>query len=58
MKRIYTDYIPSPREVAELMTKKSGWTGEVLDKWGVPWPPPKGWREALGQTWKEMQAEK
>lgn len=24
-----------------------GWTKAQLAKWGVPWPPPKGWKEAL-----------
>ena len=26
---------------------KGGWTRAQLAKWGVPWPPPKGWRWAL-----------
>ncbi len=26
---------------------KGGWTRETLAGWGVPWPPPKGWRRAL-----------
>jgi hypothetical protein len=24
-----------------------GWTRDTLARWGVPWPPPKGWRQAL-----------
>lgn len=28
-------------------TKKGGWTRKQLADWGVPWPPPKGWRKAL-----------
>ena len=26
---------------------KGGWTRAQLAQWGVPWPPPKGWRNAL-----------
>jgi hypothetical protein len=26
---------------------KGGWTRQQLAKWGVPWPPPKGWRAKL-----------
>jgi len=26
---------------------KGGWTRKQLAEWGVPWPPPKGWRRAL-----------
>jgi hypothetical protein len=24
-----------------------GWTRKQLATWGVPWPPPKGWRKKL-----------
>ena len=26
---------------------KGGWTRKQLAQWGVPWPPPKGWRKRL-----------
>jgi hypothetical protein len=26
---------------------RGGWTKAQLAEWGVPWPPPKGWRRAL-----------
>ena len=26
---------------------KGGFTKATLAKWGVPWPPPKGWRKRL-----------
>lgn len=29
------------------MSKRGGWTRKTLAGWGVPWPPPKGWRKAL-----------
>ena len=28
-------------------TEKGGYTRDQLAEWGVPWPPPKGWIEAL-----------
>jgi len=36
--------------LADIMgarTKRGGWTRKQLAKWGVPWPPPKGWKRAL-----------
>lgn len=34
---------------------KGGWTKATLQAWGVPWPPPRGWKEALiaGKTMAE-----
>ena len=34
---------------------KGGFSKETLASWGVPWPPPKGWRDALlaGRTMQE-----
>lgn len=29
------------------MTEDGGFTRETLAGWGVPWPPPKGWKRAL-----------
>ena len=34
-------------EIDSQKTEKGGWTRDALAKWGVPWPPPKGWRAAL-----------
>lgn len=34
-------------EIEAAMTPKGGWTRETLAAWGVPWPPPKGWRKRL-----------
>lgn len=31
-------------EIEAAMTPKGGWTRDTLAKWGVPWPPPKGWK--------------
>ena len=28
-------------------SRKGGWTRAQLAAWGVPWPPPKGWRWQL-----------
>jgi hypothetical protein len=39
---------PSPAEVMAASTTSTGhWPARTLAQWGVPWPPPKGWREEL-----------
>ncbi len=34
-------------EIEQAKTERGGWTKETLAKWGVEWPPPKGWKKAL-----------
>lgn len=34
-------------EIDVARTPNGGWTKAQLSKWGVPWPPPKGWKRAL-----------
>jgi len=34
-------------EIERARTPRGGWTKEQLDRWGVPWPPPKGWKRRL-----------
>ncbi len=34
-------------EIEAARTSRGGWTRESLARWGVPWPPPKGWKKAL-----------
>jgi hypothetical protein len=40
---------PSPQEIARTSTstKVGAWTAKTLAGWGVPHPPPKGWRTEL-----------
>lgn len=40
-------HLPTPAEVAAARSPKGGWTKAQLAAWGVPWPPPKGWRRRL-----------
>ena len=40
-------FIPSPTEVEWAMTPPGGWSAIQLAEWGVPWPPPLGWRHYL-----------
>ena len=41
---------PVTRELIErLKTKNGGWTKSTLKLLGVPWPPPKGWKNKLLQ---------
>jgi len=35
------------KEINSRRTPKGGWSRATLAEWGVPWPPPKGWRKAL-----------
>lgn len=36
--------------IEDAQTESGGWTKETLAGWGVPWPPPKGWKEQLLKT--------
>jgi hypothetical protein len=42
---------PSPQEIvrASTSTKVGAWTAKTLAGWGVPHPPPKGWRTELNR---------
>ncbi|WP_190241465.1 hypothetical protein [Rhizobium sp. N122] len=40
----------SEEEIKSQQTENGGWTKQTLAQWGVPWPPPKGWKEALLKT--------
>lgn len=35
------------QELEAARGPKGGWTREALAKWGVPWPPPHGWKGRL-----------
>ncbi|MCH4850584.1 hypothetical protein LF907_08270 [Bifidobacterium pseudolongum] len=48
-------HVPSPDEVEAARTPAGGWTKKQLAQWGVPWPPPKGWRERLCREWQQLQ---
>ncbi len=39
--------IPTESEIEAAKTERGGWTKSTLAKWGVPWPPPKGWKNRL-----------
>ncbi|MGW5421638.1 hypothetical protein [Streptomyces sp. NPDC003943] len=45
-------YVPSPDEVAAAITEKGGWTRKQLAEWGIPSPPPPGWRRYLEAKWR------
>ena len=34
-------------EIEAAKTPQGGWTRESLAAWGVPWPPPRGWKRKL-----------
>lgn len=39
--------MPTKEEIENARTAKGGWTREQLARWGVSWPPPKGWKKRL-----------
>jgi hypothetical protein len=34
-------------EINAERTPAGGWTKATLAKWGVPWPPPPGWKAQI-----------
>ncbi|MGW2426766.1 hypothetical protein ACWC0C_47875 [Streptomyces sp. NPDC001709] len=46
------NYVPSPDEVAAAQTPNGGWSKNQLAEWGIPWPPPMGWRKHLEAKWR------
>jgi hypothetical protein len=34
-------------EINAARSPNGGWTRETLAGWGIPWPPPRGWRRKL-----------
>jgi hypothetical protein len=44
--------LPSPEEIEAARTPAGGWKRDQLAAWGVPWPPPKGWKDELTERWQ------
>ena len=42
-----TTTIPTLIEIENARTDRGGFTRAQLASWGISWPPPKGWLEAL-----------
>jgi hypothetical protein len=38
---------PTAEEIEAARTPAGGWEKETLAGWGVPWPPPRGWKKSL-----------
>jgi hypothetical protein len=38
---------PTAEEIEAARTEGGGWTRAQLAVWGVPWPPPHGWKQRL-----------
>lgn len=47
--------LPSPGEIEAAKTSNGAWTRAQLAEWGVPWPPPKGWKGELIKRWEAAQ---
>jgi hypothetical protein len=41
------NHSPTYAEMEAARSSKGGWTPATLASWGIPWPPPKGWRKQL-----------
>jgi hypothetical protein len=41
----------SNEEIEAAKTLKGGWKAKQLAAWGVPWPPPPGWRKKLVENY-------
>ncbi len=39
--------IVTDEQIEAGKSPRGGWTRKTLARWGVPWPPPRGWRTAL-----------
>ena len=48
--------LPSPDDIVRAMTPAGAWDKKTLASWGVPWPPPRGWRRELEQRWLATQS--
>jgi len=35
------------RSIEQAMTPRGGYSKKTLEAWGVPWPPPKDWKNTL-----------
>lgn len=58
-----TEYTKLTEEEIEAgRSERGGWTKETLAKWGVSWPPPRGWKRALTEgidteTYRRLEPE-
>ncbi len=43
----------SAEEIDAEKTPSGGWTKASLEKWGVSWPPVKGWRQKLIENYEQ-----
>lgn len=47
--------LPSPEETEAARTPAGGWNRDQLAAWGLPWPPPKGWKDEPAERWKAVR---
>ena len=43
----------SPADVEAAKTPAGAWTKQQLAEWGVPWPPPAGWKARLASNYEQ-----
>ena len=49
---------PSAVEIDRARTPKGAWSKAQLAEWGVPWPPPGGWKRHLESEAERLFAER
>lgn len=50
------DIIITEAEILKGESGNGGFSRKQLAEWGVPWPPPKGWRKELIRQAREAEA--
>jgi hypothetical protein len=49
--------MPTKKQIEACQTPAGGYDKKTLSRWGVPWPPPKGWKKKLiSETQKKAKA--
>lgn len=43
--------VPSPDAVVDASGGRGAWRAKTLAVWGIPWPPPSGWRAKLADLY-------
>lgn len=51
------DEIMAKRSPRALVSGEGAWTKAQLAEWGVPWPPPAGWKAVLVANYARAEAE-
>lgn len=48
--------MPTKQQIEACQTPAGGYTRATLARWGVSWPPPKGWKAKLIKESRKKQS--